>query len=282
MSATKEIGGCFACGEHFNLAKLVAFTQNLTIPQAIEFLEDFFNKSYRTVETSKKFKAYGEDTFCEDSISKVALAPFRSGEIVHPYLLRRGFTEEDFKEFKLGWDSNSKRITIPFFDAFGNLLGFSGRAVLNVGDDGYNEIYGEEPKYKIYNHFKAKDYFYPLDHYKTSDTVILVEGLLDAIWMYKCGYTNVLSIISAEVSKAQLEKLKLLSAKKIILMLDNDKAGESGCQKLYDKLKGSFAFERCEFPNGKKDVQDCSKEEIDFMMKNLSVYPKRNFKFYED
>ena len=211
-----------------------------------------------------------------------SLAPFRSGQISHPYLLKRGFWQQDFIDFKLGWDSVKKRITIPFFDSNGNLLGFSGRAVLNTSDLNYEATYGNEPKYFIYDHFNAKDYFYPLDKFAVKDnTVILVEGLLDAIWLHKFGFTNTLSIISAEVSKEQIRKLKLLNAKTIILCLDNDSAGEKGCQRLYKFLRSDFNFKRVVFPSGKKDVQDCSRDEILSMFENLEDYPKRVFKKYE-
>ena len=104
---------------------------------------------------------------------------------------------------------------------------------------------------------------------------------MDAVWLHKFGFTNTLSIISAEVSKEQIRKLKLLNAKTIILCLDNDNAGEKGCQRLYKFLRSDFNFKRVVFPSGKKDVQDCSRDEILSMFENLEDYPKRVFKKYE-
>ena len=154
-------------------------------------------------------------------------------------------------------------------------------AVLNESNPNYEVVYGNSPKYLIYNNFKAKDTLFPLNLYKKSDTLILVEGLLDALWLHKMQFTNTLSVISAQISRAQLEILKSLDVKTIILCLDNDKYGEAGCKKLYDNLKGNFVFKKVIFPEGKKDVQECTKEELDFMFKNLINYPVRNFKFYE-
>ena len=71
------------------------------------------------------------------------------------------------------------------------------------------------------------------------------------------------------------------NAKTIILCLDNDSAGEKGCQKLYKFLRSDFNFKRVVFPSGKKDVQDCSRDEILSMFENLEDYPKRVFKKYE-
>lgn len=282
ISASKEVGGCFACGQHFNLIQLVAHCKSCSILQAIEFLSATLNKDFRSVNKTS-LKLYDEVGKVEEEILPYAsLAPFRSGEISHPYLLNRGFTEEDFVKFNLGWDFDKKRITIPFFNENGELLGFSARAVLNEADLGYESIYGTTAKYVIYNHFNAKKYFYPLNLFKIEDrTIILVEGLLDAIWLHKAGYENTLSIVSAEVSKEQIRKLKLFNADKIILCLDNDKAGQKGCERLYKMLKKDFTFKKCNLPEGKKDVQECSKEELDFMFSNLENYPKREFKMYE-
>ena len=282
ISITKEIGGCFACGWHFNLIQLVAFCKQIQEWEAVEYLNSYFNRDFRKVDCAGKFPLYSEDKKSVSSfLPHTALAPFRSGEISHPYLIKRGFSEQDFINFKLGWDSNLKRITIPFYDTKGNLLGFSGRAVLNESNPNYEVVYGNSPKYLIYNNFKAKDTLFPLNLYKKSDTLILVEGLLDALWLHKMQFTNTLSVISAQISRAQLEILKSLDVKTIILCLDNDKYGEAGCKKLYDNLKGNFVFKKVIFPEGKKDVQECTKEELDFMFKNLINYPMRNFKFYE-
>lgn len=283
MSATKEVGNCFACGQHFNLVQLVSHCKGVSFLDAIEFLNSFFNRDFRTVSSNmSSLKLYGEETIESETLSITALAPFSSGKVVHSYLLDRGFSEEDFVRFNLGWDTEKKRITIPFFNEYGELLGFSGRAVMNESDFGYESIYGTEAKYHIYNHFNAKKYFYPLNLFRPiNDTIIVVEGLLDAIWLHKNGYTNALSIISAEISKEQLRKIKLLWANKIILCLDNDTAGQRGCERLYKFLKNDFLFQQVTLPDGKKDIQECTKEELDLMFSNLVNYPKREFKMYE-
>ena len=101
------------------------------------------------------------------------------------------------------------------------------------------------------------------------------------MWLQKNGYSNALSIISAEISKVQVQKIKTLGVSKIILCLDNDNAGIKGCERLYKLLKNDFTFKQAILPEGKKDVQECTKEELDLMFSNLISYPKRIFKMYE-
>lgn len=281
ISASKEVGGCFACGQHFNLVQLVSFCKQISINSAQELLSSYVNSNFKSV-NNVTFKLYGEVMENNNILPLTALAPFSSGEITHSYLTDRGFSEEDLTRFKIGWDKIKKRLTIPFFNENNELLGFSGRAILNEKDLNYVDVYGNEAKYYIYNHFKAKDYFFPMNLFKPKNgTVILVEGLLDAMWLHKFGYTNALSIISAEVSKVQLKKLKNLDAQKIILCLDNDEAGEKGCIRLHKHLKNHFLFKKVILPNDKKDIQDCSKEDLEEAFNNLQDYPDIKFKRYE-
>lgn len=281
ISASKEVGGCFACGQHFNLVQLVSFCKQVSISSAQELLSSYTNSNFKSV-GNITFKLYGENTENDNTLPITALAPFSSGEITHNYLTARGFSNEDLVKFKIGWDKVKKRLTIPFFNESNELLGFSGRAILNEKDFNYTSVYGNEAKYYIYNHFKAKDYFFPMNFFKPKDSsVIIVEGLLDAMWLHKFGYTNALSIVSADVSKVQLNKLKNLDVNTVILCLDNDVAGKKGCERLYKKLKSHFLFKKAVLPDGKKDVQDCSKEELDKVFKNLEDYPIIKFKRYE-
>lgn len=282
ISAVKEVGGCFACGQHFNLVQLVSFCKQISISSAQELLNSYTNKDFRSVNNTVTFKLYGEVTENNNILPITALAPFSSGEITHSYLTDRGFSNEDLVKFKIGWDKVKKRLTIPFFNENNELLGFSSRAILNEKDPNYTSVYGNEAKYYIYNHFNIKDYFFPMNLFKPKDgTIILVEGLLDAMWLHKFGYTNALSIVSAKVSKTQLKKLKNLDVQKIILCLDNDAAGEKGCERLYKYLKTNFLFKKATLPVGKKDVQDCSKEELEEVFNNLQDYPVMKFKRYE-
>lgn len=280
ISVTKTIGKCFACGETFNLPKLVAFCKGISIVEAYELLKGLVSEEL----LKTPIKYYEDRDLPKERFETpmVDLAPFRSGKIVHPYLLSRGFSPEDFKTFSLGWDSVKKRITIPFFWEDGALCGFCGRAVLDTSDSNYASIYGKQPKYYIYNHFPAHHILYPLHLFKSvDDTVILVEGLLDSLWLHKMGYTNALALGGCSISKPQIELLKSLRVKKIILALDNDAAGKKGIERMYRLCKDSFTFKVVTYPSEYKDVQGMSKEEIETLLLCSEIYPKIELKRME-
>ena len=58
VSASKEIGNCFACGQHFNLVQLVSHCKEISYLDALEFLSSFFNRDFRSV-SKTELRLYG-------------------------------------------------------------------------------------------------------------------------------------------------------------------------------------------------------------------------------
>lgn len=281
ISITKNVGHCFSCGESFTLVKLTAFCLNLSIDEAKAFIGDNLSSVEKE---SYSFPLYGEVCKQEEYLPYYSLAKYHSGEITHDYLLDRGFTTEDFKNFKLGYDNDLRRITIPFFNRNKELLGFVGRAVLSESNPNFTKIYPYGSKYYVYEPLKTGDTLFCIDRFKPiENSIILVEGLLDALRLHSLGYSNALSTATASVSKRQIELLKELEVDTFILGYDNDKAGERGNKNVYNALKyAGFKFKCVQYSLvGKKDFGDCNKEEVDYLLINLKDYPTFNFPMLE-
>lgn len=73
--------------------------------------------------------------------------------------------------------------------------------------------------------------------FKYGDPILLVEGHLDRDMM-SVLYQNTLGVMTAHLSKSQIELLKGLT-NKFILMFDNDEAGIKGQKDTFYKLKGN-------------------------------------------
>ena len=273
ISASKRIGKCFACGETFNLPKLIAYCKGMSYPQVYDYLQEFSYMDDRKVGFSN-LKRYEDFFKCEERFTQplYKIAPFKSGKVIHPYLEQRGFNDEDVEHFMLGWDSTEKRITIPVFWEDGELCGVIGRTTSN----------NVQPKYKIYE-FPQSKIIYPFNFFTPIEKcAIIVEGTLDAMWLHKLGFHNAVSIINASVSNAQISLLQKAGVEHIILALDNDIAGENGCKKFYEKAKRDFcSFKRLVYPDGKKDVQEMSLEEIKVALSSVVSYPYMNIKRIE-
>lgn len=268
-------GQCFACGEKFSLAKLVAKCKGVSFDAAQAYLEERYNVKRKTVGNGLVIKRYGEIEKAEKrfELPKFKLAPFRSGKEIHNYFFDRGLTEKTAQKFMVGWDSKQKRITVPIFYYDNVLAGFIGRAITDDPEK-YYRIYKEAPKYFIYERFPLKGVFFGENVYDGNDTAIIVEGTFDLMWMHQLGFTNTLSCMIANFPQRSEAPAMLsrLGIKKVVLMLDNDFAGSAGTHNAYESLKHHFLLYSVEYPENTKDPMDLDVLDIRNMLKNKKLY----------
>src|SRR5690606_9875202 len=62
---------------------------------------------------------------------------------------------------------------------------------------------------------------------RDTETAVIVEGYIDAIQAHQAGFTNVVAQMGTAMTEAQLKRLAPRWAKKIIIALDADAAGQS-------------------------------------------------------
>jgi DNA primase len=169
------------------------------------------------------------------------------------YLKGRQMTEADLKKFFIGYvgisspylvkDDGSedfirlkndtanfrhfeKKIFIPMRNCLGHVNGFSLRS---IDKSFYRQYYMDEAKKvgTFFGLFDALPYIY-----KTGIAYV-VEGPFDCIALAKV-FPNTVSSLTSFLNEAQMQLLRMY-AKKIILVFDSDKAGESGASKALEK-----------------------------------------------
>ena len=136
----------------------------------------------------------------------------------------------------------------------------------------------ELPKYLFTRGLKKSKVLFGENNLQNNDLILVVEGVLDAIWLDQHNYSSV-AVLGASVSKYQIDLLGKLNPSEIVLCLDNDRAGQEGITRAL-KTKGEtldIAFEErfmvsfVDFPIRYKDFQDVrNKEELDLIIKNRS------------
>ena len=144
------------------------------------------------------------------------------------------------KEFEIGYDLESHRITIPIRDELGTLVGVKGRyrsKEVPEGEQKYLYLIGcakTKILYGLYKSYKA---------IKETGIVIVVESEKSVLLAYTYGIYNVISIGGHVLSKYQAEKLTALGCKEIILCYDEDVGrNEDGSinMKCYDIERSNF------------------------------------------
>lgn len=206
-------------------------------------------------------KADGQD---KKFVSEEELDRYR---YVHPYWAKRGVTSERILEiFDLGYDAESETITFPVRDADGNTLFVARRSVHTKY---FNYPAGaEKPIYGLYEYKMAwkqavesrggrsNGKTYTMQ--KLSE-VFICESMIDALLLWQAGFYAF--ALNGLGSASQLEVLRELPVRKYILCTDNDKAGEDARKVLRTALKSKIITE-IRFPSNRKDVGECSSEEI--------------------
>ena len=185
------------------------------------------------------------------------------------YVKERGLTEEDCKTFKIGYapdkwhalkENNSfkdiddkllievglrkqnekgniydlfrNRLMFPIFDVLGNVIAFSARTL----DDEIQPKYVNSPESAIYK--KSKVFF---GFYQSKDTVrkthsmILVEGNMDMVSMFKNGFTNTVALCGTAFTEDHAQIMKR-NADKINILFDGDAAGQKAAIKASEML----------------------------------------------
>lgn len=249
-SADKSCYHCFSCNSRgtftgllYELQRYGAFIspELLERVQGMERQDPVQKARERPSIFSKEFllgqKQHEEEVWAEEEY-----APY-SGK-VHKYLLNRGVDIATCQRWDLGYDPEKRRVLFPV-RRFGDsaLVGMMGRTI----DEGV------EPTYLTYFNFKKSSFLYGEHFLKdiskpvlgdvfgydlpAQSGVILVEGMMDVLKLFRMGYENVVGLMTATISKRQIRTLKR-TGRDIYLMMDWDYAGMTGRKKVVEAFAG--------------------------------------------
>ncbi|MBK8134969.1 MAG: DNA primase [Chloroflexi bacterium] len=122
------------------------------------------------------------------------------------------------------YDRFRNRLIIPIRDDRGRVVGFGARA-LKAED---NPKYLNTPETPLFNKSRL---LFGLDTAKAaireSETVVIVEGYLDAITAQQAGFGNVVAQMGTALTDQQLKLVAPKYAKRVLLALDSDAAGQN-------------------------------------------------------
>jgi DNA primase len=161
------------------------------------------------------------------------------------YYAGRLITEESVKKFSLGFSEKQDMVTIPVASPDGMTIGFVGRSI-------------EGKEFKNTPGLPKSKTLFNLHRVKTSDRVYVVESSFDAIRLDQVGLPAV-ATLGSMVSNIQMDLLKKYF-NNIILLADNDDAGNTMRQKLIDKLGSRISVVKLDAKY--KDIGDMDDETI--------------------
>lgn len=160
-------------------------------------------------------------------------------------LTQLGYTEDDLVEVGLVrrneagrvYDYFRNRLMIPIRDERGRVIGFGARAL----DPDDNPKYLNSPQTPLFD--KSRTLF-GLDRAKRAiregETAVIVEGYMDVIQAHQAGFLNVVAQMGTAMTEMQLKMLAPRLAKKIILALDADAAGQNATMRSLEVARAAL------------------------------------------
>ncbi len=177
--------------------------------------------------------------------------------------LDRGFTWETINEWGIRYDPTSQQVVIPYLDHQGTPIGTVARNM--VRQPKYLNSPGLPKSLSLFGYYKLQQGF---------AAITLVEGPLDAIWLQAYGYRGV-ALLGLSLSPPQVRLLQR-AASHIVVGFDADRAGTQEVAATIDKLERAGwtrgQLLRLRYPEGRKDAQECSPQELREAYASLQPY----------
>lgn len=266
----KQIYHCFGCGAGGDVFKFVMEMDRCEFPEAIRTVAEKCGIALpQPRERSPEERKEQSQRTALVEMHKEAAAFFRrqlestaEGKAARAYLLDRGLDEESMARFGLGYapsggdvllhhlrgkfsetlldvsglvsrdpggrryDKFRRRIMFPIANESGKIVAFGGRA---LGDD--LPKYLNSPETPIY---VKSSVLYHLDRAKEAmrqrDSVVLVEGYMDAIAVARAGVSNVIASCGTSLTETQV-KLLVRFTRRVIVNYDPDTAGQAATER---------------------------------------------------
>lgn len=280
---------CFGCGAGGDAISFVKRMENLDYVESVKLLAercglpmpqgeyDDRSEKQRAVilEINREAARFFHTSLLGDQ-GKSALA----------YLRKRGLTDSLIKRFGLGyapdsWDASRdhltnkgysasdidaagltgttkqgkkysyfrNRVMFPIIDLRGNVIGFGGRALTDSGPK-----YLNSPDTPV---FKKSRNLFSLNFAKNTkeNYLILSEGYMDSISMYKAGLDNIVATLGTALTEDQARLLSRFT-EEVVVAYDSDEAGKKATKRAIDLLKRIGLHVRILSIEGAKDPDE--------------------------
>ena len=290
VSADKQIFHCFGCGVGGDVFRFVSKIENISFMDAVEMLankanielpvsdytEDtqltlLKNKVYQINEMAAKF--YHENLYKPNAkpaqeyvkkrrLDNNTLKNFMIGysgrfDELYKHLKENGFEEKEILASNLV-NKNEKgqfidrfrnRLMFPIVDVKNRVIAFGGRVL-----DDSKPKYINSPEDIVYS--KGRNLFaLNLAKAHRPDTILIVEGYMDAVSLHQRGITNVVASLGTALTEAQGRLLRR-NCEKVIIGYDADGAGQAAILRGLDILRNLGCDVRILQIEGAKDPDE--------------------------
>jgi DNA primase len=267
----KDTFACYGCNKFGDIFAFVQEMENLSFPDAMNFLIDKFNIP---IERDRGAPSFKKDVYVK--INEVALKYFMDnlmrgtdeGKQARDYLEQRGIQPGTVELFSLGYAENKwdglydhlrtqscdiekaiqlglliksdtnriydrfrGRIIFPIFSESGTLIAFGGRTIFDEPGKYLNSP--DTPLYKKSKHLYG--FHLSKKTIREKKYVVLVEGYFDMISLYQHGVENTAASLGTALTENQVHLLRRFSDS-IYIFYDSDQAGIDAAVRGIEKM----------------------------------------------
>jgi 5S rRNA maturation endonuclease (ribonuclease M5) len=258
--------------------------------EAVDFATQFLNLSLKDIKISTTEK--DNNSFIaqsklltkpvENDIPQIKRSTVRNNlRIPSQYFLNRGFSADVLDKYDVGdCISNNKemsnRAVVPIYDIdYTSMIGCSGRSIYSQCNQckSYHESSDKCPssdivwkmsKWKHSAGFKTQDslynFWFAKEFIKDSGSAIIVESPGNVWRLEENNIHNAVGIFGSNLNDRQKTLLDMSGAMSLILIMDNDEAGEKARKQIYDKCHRTYNILNIRIT--KNDIADMTPEEI--------------------
>ena len=263
VSPDKQIYHCFGCGKGGGVINFIMEIENLSFPEAVEFLAKRAGMPMPEEENDRESRKRSRMLALNRDAARFFYAQLSTaqGGAARDYMAKRRIGSATAKNFGIGfapdtWDSLEKamrekgytdfemfdaglvrkgkkggyydtfrnRLMFPVIDVRGNVIGFSGR-ILGDGEPKYMN----SPETLVFN--KSRNLFaLNLAKKSKSGYIILSEGNIDVVSLHQAGFDSAVASLGTSLTP---EQARLISryTNQVIIAYDNDGAGIKAAQR---------------------------------------------------
>ena len=263
VSPDKQIYHCFGCGKGGGVINFIMEIENLSFPEAVEFLAKRAGMPMPEEENDRESRKRSRMLALNRDAARFFYAQLSTaqGGAARDYMAKRRIGPTTAKNFGIGfapdtWDSLEKamrekgytdfemfdaglvrkgkkggyydtfrnRLMFPVIDVRGNVIGFSGR-ILGDGEPKYMN----SPETLVFN--KSRNLFaLNLAKKSKSGYIILSEGNIDVVSLHQAGFDSAVASLGTSLTP---EQARLISryTNQVIIAYDNDGAGIKAAQR---------------------------------------------------
>ena len=175
----------------------------------------------------------------------------------HPYLARRGITEDIQRLFCIGYSKEHDAVAMPWFNTDKRVINIKYRSTK------YKQFF-YEPEGLL-----TRNYVYGLPQCisKGYKDVAIVESEIDCMYLWSNGIPAV-AMGHAGINKNQIQLLLNAGIETVTFASDNDEAGERFRVEMRKKLPKLFTCYELEIPYMYKDVNNIPQKELKQLQEN--------------